>query len=285
MNTVADIFGRDKALVGMVHVQALPGTPRHQHSLKTIIAQAIEEAKLLAEAGFDAVLIENMHDVPYLRKDVGPEIVAGMTAIGHAVREAIELPLGVQVLAGANTASLAIAHTIGAQFIRAEGFVFASVADEGLLAEADAGPLLRYRKMIGAENVRILADVKKKHCSHAITADVDIGEWAKGAEFFGADGVIVTGIATGQPIRIDDLGTVRVATRLPLLVGSGVTPESVPNLCAYADGLIVGSWYKRDGDWQNPPDAERARELVKAVCACREAAAEKKKSLGGRVEV
>jgi uncharacterized protein len=177
-------------------------------------------------------------------------------------------------------------HTaVGGQFIRAEGFVFSSVADEGLFADADAGPLLRYRKMIGAEGVRVLADVKKKHCSHAITADVDIGECAKGAEFFGADGVIVTGIATGQPIRIDDLGTARVATRLPLLVGSGVTPDSVPHLCAYADGLIVGSWYKRDGDWQNPPDAKRARELVKAVADCRASHGADRPATGGRVRV
>jgi uncharacterized protein len=270
MRTAADIFGRDKALVGMVHVQALPGTPRHKHSLKSIISQAVDEAVLLAESGFDAILLENMHDVPYLKREVGPEIVAAMTTVAQAVREAVTIPLGIQVLAGANMASLAIAHCVDARFIRAEGFVFSSVADEGLFGEADAGPLLRYRKMIGAENVRILADVKKKHCSHAITADIDIGECAKGAEFFGADGIIVTGIATGQPIRIDDLGTARVATRLPLLVGSGVTPSSIPDLCAYADGVIVGSWYKRDGRWYNPPDPERARELVKAVRLCRE---------------
>jgi hypothetical protein len=181
------------------------------------------------------------------------------------VRHAIDIPLGVQVLAGANCAALAIANAAEAQFIRAEGFVFASVADEGLIENADAGPLLRFRKLIGAENVRILADVKKKHSAHALTADVDVGEMTKAAEFFGADGVIITGLATGQAIRIDDLGTARVATHLPLLVGSGVTPESVASLFAYADALIVGSWYKHDGVWSNPPDPKRAKELVKAV--------------------
>jgi len=186
----------------------------------------------------------------------------------------------VQILAGANQAALAVAHVIGAQYIRAEGFVFASIADEGLLDQADAGPLLRYRRMIGAEGahgaegeggggVKILADIKKKHSSHAITADIDVAETARAAEFFGADGVIITGIATGQAIKVDDLGTARVATRLPLLVGSGVTPDSVKDLFAYADALIVGSWYKRDGLWSNPPDATRAKELVRAVAAAR----------------
>lgn len=270
--TAASIFGREKAVIGMIHVAALPGTPRHQQSIAATIKQAADEAKLLEDAGFDAILFENTHDAPFLRREVGPEIVSGMTAVGAAIRAAVKCPLGVQILAGANRASLAVAHAVGgegAQFIRAEAFVFASVADEGIMDEADAGPLLRYRRMIGAENVKVLVDVKKKHSAHAITCDVDVGETAKAAELFGADGIIITGIATGQAIRIDDLGTARVATTLPLLVGSGVTPESVSDLFAYADALIVGSCYKRDGQWQNPPDKSRVKELMKAVKAAR----------------
>lgn len=267
--TATDIFGREKALIGMVHLGALPGTPSHRQSMAEIVEQAVGEAVMLAEAGFDAIMIENMHDVPYEQRDVGPEIVAGMSMVACAIRRSAPIPLGVQVLAAANKAAMAVAHASGAQFIRAEGFVFSSVADEGFLDRADAGPLLRYRKAIGAEHVHVLADVKKKHSAHAITGDVDVGEMAKAAEFFGADGIIVTGIATGQPIRLDDLGTVRVASSRPLIVGSGVTPDSVANLLAYADGLIVGSWYKQDGLWSNPPDAARARELVRAVEAAR----------------
>lgn len=269
MRSAASIFGRDKALIGMVHVQALPGTPGNTAPLPDIIARAVEDARLLIGAGFDGVLIENMHDVPYLQRAVGPEIVAGMSMVGCAIRRAIEAPIGVQILAGANVHAIAVAHAIGASFVRAEGFVYASVADEGLLADADAGPLLRYRRMIGAQSVAILADCKKKHSSHAITGDVDVGEVARGAEFFGADGIVITGIATGQAIRIDDLGTARVATTLPLVVGSGATPDSVADLFAYADALIVGSWFKQDGRWSNPPCPERAAELVRAVAAAR----------------
>lgn len=269
MVTTADIFGRAKALIGMVHVAALPGTPRHSLPMKQIIAQATDEAKLLAEAGFDSILIENMHDTPYLLREVGPEIISAMTMVACAVRGALKIPLGVQILAGANRAAMAVAHAAGADFIRAEGFVFASIADEGIMHQADAGPLLRYRRTIGAEHIKVLADIKKKHSSHALTADLDISQTAKAAEFFGADGVIVTGIATGQAIKINDLGTARVATTLPLIVGSGATPESVKDLFAYADALIVGSWYKKDGLWFNPPDANRVKELIKAVNAAR----------------
>ncbi len=152
-------FSADKAIVGMIHVRALPGTPHHRLSVEHIVASAADEARMLAEAGCDALIIENMHDRPYLNHNVGPEIVAAMTAVAVAVRNAADLPLGVQVLGGANAEALAIAQAGGAAFVRVEGFVFAHVADEGLMPNADAGPLLRYRKQIGAEDIAVLADV------------------------------------------------------------------------------------------------------------------------------
>ncbi|MCC6907354.1 MAG: BtpA/SgcQ family protein [Phycisphaerales bacterium] len=267
MNTGKTIFGRDRALIGMVHVGALPGTPHARESLDTLADGAAEEAVLLAQAGFDGLIIENMHDRPYLRRDVGPEIVAGMTRIGLAVRGAVgeTFPLGVQVLAGANRAALAVAQAIGAQFIRAEGFVFASVADEGLFDEADAGPLLRYRRTIGADGIAIFADIKKKHSAHAITGDVDIAATARAAEFFAADGLVVSGAATGQATSLDDLAAVRGASSLPVLVGSGANRENVVDLLAHADGVIIGSHLKQGGQWDRPIDAVRVREFVAAA--------------------
>ncbi|HVZ94901.1 MAG TPA: BtpA/SgcQ family protein, partial [Phycisphaerales bacterium] len=266
-------------------VAALPGTPRCRGALVREIAErAAEEAGLLVRAGFDGVMIENMHDTPYLAREVGPEIVAGMTAAAIAVRDAVKgaaksagaMPaLGIQILGGANAAAVAVAHAAGFDFVRAEGFVFAAVADEGLLERADAGPLLRYRKMIGADGgpsggggakrVHVLADIKKKHSSHAITGDVDIAETARAAEFFGADGVIVTGVATGRPANIDELRAVREATALPVLVGSGATAETVGELFKHADAVIVGSAIKQGGVWSNGPEESRARAIVKAA--------------------
>jgi len=263
-----ELFGVPKALIGMVHVGALPGTPSSDgRSVSEIAKAAAIEAKLLISNGFDGVIIENMHDTPYLKREVGPEIVAGMTAAATEVRAAIgdDASMGVQVLAGANRAALAVAFAAGAGFIRAEGFVYAAVADEGLLDTADAGPLLRYRSSIGAESVKILCDIKKKHSSHAITADVDLAETARAAEFFRADGVIVTGTATGRPTSVDDVRAVRTATSLPLAIGSGTTPQNIREIYEYSDAVIVGSWYKRDGDWKNPPDLERVKQLVAAA--------------------
>jgi len=179
-----------------------------------------------------------------------------------------KLVMGIQVLSGGATEAVGIAHAVGASFVRCENFVFAHVADEGLLATAEAGELLRYRRRIGAQGVRVFCDIKKKHASHAITADVSIAEAAEAAEFFGADGLIVTGTATGKPASAEDLERVRAASRLPLLVGSGVTVEQLPRVMPLVDALIVGSSIKEGGVWSNAVDRERCDRLVRAARAC-----------------
>lgn len=261
------LFGRPRAIVGMVHVLALPGTPRATERMGDVIRRAVDDARLLAKEGFDALLLENMHDVPYLNRTVGPEIVASMTAVACAVRDAVDVPVGVQVLAGANHEALAVALAAGLTFMRAEGFVFASVADEGLMPLASAGPLLRHRRAIGAEHVAILADIKKKHAAHAITSDVTIAETAAAAEFVGADAVVMTGAATGEPTAVGDLDAARCGTSLPVVVGSGATAGSVATLLAHADAVIVGSDLKRDGRWSNELDAARVRAFAAAAKA------------------
>lgn len=250
------------SLIGVVHVGALPGTPRAAESLPRVVARAVADARAYHAAGFDALVVENMHDRPYLRGGVGPEIVAAMTAVGLAVRAAVPLPLGVQILAGANREALAVALACGAEFVRVEGFVFAHVADEGII-ESSAAELLRYRRAIGAEHVRVYADIKKKHSAHAITADVPLVDTAHAAEFFLADGVVVSGTETGRPTAPEEVEAVAGAVRIPVLVGSGVTPE---NAGAYgrAAGLIVGSWVKREGHWANDVDPGRAATLAEA---------------------
>src|SRR5882724_2866116 len=254
---IRELFGVDRALIGAIHVGALPGTPSNVRGVAAIAEQAVNDARTYATAGFHGIIIENMHDRPYLKGSVGPEIGAAMAVIGAAVRRAVSLPLGVQVLAGANHWSVAIAHACGASFVRVEGFVFAHVADEGLI-ESSAGALLRYRRAIGAEGVRVFADIKKKHSAHAITADVDIVETAKAAEFFQADGVIVSGVSTGRPADADEVRAVSSAVSIPTLVGSGITPENMGNYTSAA-AFIVGSSIKRDGLWANDLDERRVQ--------------------------
>ena len=259
---IGSLFGAPRALIGVIHLDALPGTPRSRRDVRDIVELAVAEAGLYARAGFHGVMIENTHDRPYLKGTAGPEISVTMGVIGSEIRRAVSLPLGIQVLAAANRSSIAVAHACGASFVRVEGFVFSHVADEGFM-ESDAGDLLRYRRAIGADAVRVFADVKKKHSAHAITADVGIAETAKAAEFFLADGIIVTGISTGTPAAPEDVREVSASVGLPTIVGSGITPENISRYEA-ADAFIVGSSVKTDGVWSSPLDQERARAVVRA---------------------
>ncbi len=260
MKKFADIFD-SKAVIGMIHVQALPGTPNYNGGVKTIIEKAVEEALIYRGAGVGGLIIENMHDVPYINRTVGPEITAAMSVVGHEVKDKTGLPCGIQILAGANKESLAAANFAGLDFIRAEGFVFSHIADEGLM-NSDAGELLRYRKMIGAENILIFTDIKKKHSSHNITKDVSLADTAEAAEFFLSDGLIITGSKTGSSANIEDLKSVRKKTKLPILVGSGISTENIDQYFNYADAFIVGSHFKKDGFWKNDLDEKRISEFV-----------------------
>jgi len=265
LTTFRDRLGLPRALIGMLHVGALPGTPSAQTPLEAIVEQAIADARIYRDEGFTALAIENMHDRPYLRGAVGPEIVAAMTVVAREVRRDVNLPLGLQILAGANREALAAAHASGADFVRVEGFVYAHVADEGVI-ESCAGELLRYRRLIGADRVLVLADIKKKHSAHAITADVSIVETAKAAEMFLADGLIVSGPATGVAASPAEVRAVADGVRLPVLVGSGLSADNLSQF-AHATGFIVGSSVKRDGHWDQPLDRANVRAIVRAWSA------------------
>ena len=259
------LFGsRPKTVIGMIHVRALPGTPRHAGGLAPILDQALAEAETYRACGIHALMVENMHDVPYV-KNPGPEITAAMAVLAREVKRAQpQLPLGIQILAGANQEALAAALAAGADFIRAEGFVFGHVADEGYM-DSCAGALLRHRQAIGAGQIAVFTDIKKKHSAHAITADVDIVQTAHAAEFFLSDGLILTGAATGEAASVDELRAVYAATKLPVLVGSGITAENLKSYLPIADAFVVGSYFKQNGYWENALDPDRIRRLLDAL--------------------
>lgn len=187
-----------------------------------------------------------------------------MTAIAMEVKSECGLPVGLQILAGANIEAMAVAHAAGLDFIRAEGYAYAHVADEGLI-QASAARLLRYRKTIGAERVQVWTDVKKKHAAHAITADVSLGETAETVEFMGADCVIVTGSATGKAPKMDDVQEAKSHCCLPVFLGSGISEHNVAEFYECADGFIVGSAFKVNGLWSNTIEASRVTSFLKAV--------------------
>lgn len=266
---IQELFTNNKPVVGVIHVGALPGTPASRLCVEELAELAAREAAVYRDGGVDGLMVENMHDVPYLRSRVGPEIVAAMAVIARAVKSESRLPVGVQILAGANKEAMSVAHAAGLDYVRVEGFVFAHVADEGLI-QSSAAELLRFRKQIGAERVRVWADVKKKHSSHAITADVSLGETAA-AEFMRADAVVVTGGVTGEPPRAGDVREAKSRCRLPVLLGSGVAPSNVAEFYEDADGFIVGSYFKEGGVWSNAVDPSRVARLTDAVVKLRAA--------------
>jgi len=268
MGRLHQLFKHSKCnIIGMLHVPALPGSPTNCLSMSQILQRVETEVELYNKAGVDGFIVENMHDTPYcLSRDLGPHTTAAMAVVASRVREKVDnkLPVGVQVLAGGNKQALAVCAAAGLQFCRVEGFVFGHLGDEGWI-EACAGPLMRYRREIGCEEVGVICDIKKKHSAHAVTADVDIAETAKAAQFFRADGVIVTGSGTGDPASPGELEQVlQVVPDIPTFIGSGVTKDNICNF-KNAFGLIIGSYFKQGGNWENDLELERIQALIEAA--------------------
>lgn len=244
--------------IAMIHTQASPGTPKNSMAADEIIEKAVQEAQIYKKNGIETVAIENMHDVPYT-KQIRPEITALMAVIGNEVKK-LGLECGIQILAGGNKEALAVAKAAGLDFIRAEGFVFGHIGDEGYF-DSCAGELLRYRKQIGADNVKVYTDIKKKHSSHAVTSDISLKETAEAAKFFLSDGIIITGASTGMPASIEDLKEVK-EIGIPVLIGSGITDQNLRQYWDYADRFIIGSYFKKNGHWANELDEERIKRLM-----------------------
>lgn len=256
----------ERALIGMVHLAPLPGSPRWAGSMAAVVEHAVADARALADNGFDALLIENFGDVPFTPGRVEAATVAAMAVVADHVRQlAAPVVLGINVLKSDARAALAIATAVGARFIRVNVHAAAVVADQGIV-QTDAYHTLRDRRLLGAD-VRIFADVQGKHAVPLGTPDLE--QHARDLVHRSlADALIVSGRATGEPAALGDLKRVRDAVPgVALLVGSGVTPETAAELLSVADALVVGTWLKRDGDVRNPIDPARVRKLVQAARA------------------
>ena len=265
-NAVEAIFGRRGAVVGVIHSLPLPGSPGYDgQPMAAITGFAVAEAERYRAGGVDGLIVENHGDIPFSKPgDLGPETAACMAVMTDAVRRSAGLPVGVNVLANAPVHALAVAKAAGASFIRVNQWANAYVANEGWM-EGRAGEAARYRAWLHARDVRVFADVHVKHGAHAVTADRPIGELARDNEFFDADVAIATGQRTGDAATLDELRAVAAGTSLPVMVGSGVTPDNVGDILSVADGVIVASWLKHDGVWWNQVDPERLRVFMEAV--------------------
>lgn len=260
---LAATFGTARPVIGMVHLPPLPGAPGYQGSLDAVVEHALYDASTLAEAGVHALLIENFHDYPFYPETKEPETVSAMTRIAVEIRRSVALPLGVQVLRNSWQSSLAIAAAVGGTFIRLNVLTEAMVTDQGLITGV-AHLALRYRKFIGAEHVRILADIYTKH--GAPVARRPLAVVAQDMVHRGlADAVIVSGEHSGDPPRKEELEEVRRAVpSTPIVLGSGMTVANV-GLLRYADACIFGYGSKRDGNMSNLVDPDLARTFMQQV--------------------
>lgn len=222
-----------------------------------LVQAALQDAKSLINGGCDAIIVENMGDLPYVKGQVAAETFAAMTIVVEKIVQ-MGIPTGIQVLAAANEQAISMAYVTGAEFIRVEGFAYAHIADEGWI-DACAGELLRKRSQLQSK-VSIWADIKKKHSSHSVTTDLSLLDIAQGHRFCGADAVVITGKETGRATSLKDVEEAKKCG-LPVIVGSGVTATNAKHLTQHADGLIVGSWLKIDGNWRNPVDESRVKKL------------------------
>jgi membrane complex biogenesis BtpA family protein len=191
------------------------------------------------------------------------KVIALMTRIVKEARKRFEGPIGIQMLEAANITSLEIAAEADLDYIRVEAYVFAHVGGSGII-NGSAGKILRRRKELGAEHIKVFADVKKKHGSHSLTIDLDIKDEIMQAEFFLADGVIVTSQFTGMNPDKNDLIKAKSATILPVLIGSGMTAENIDEYLPLADGFIVGSYFRRNGRFLEKLEPERLHTFMDA---------------------
>ncbi|WP_413727368.1 BtpA/SgcQ family protein [Sodalis sp. RH19] len=271
-SAIQDIFSRNKAIIGVVHCEAFPGSPQYKgQSFAKIIDRALYDAKSYIEGGVHGLIVENHGDIPFSKpEDIGPETAALMSVITDRIKMAFGVPLGINVLANAALPALATALAGGADFIRVNQWANAYIANEGFI-EGAAARALRYRSLLRAEHIRVFADSHVKHGSHAIVADRSIQELTRDVDFFQADAVIATGQRTGDSATLEEIDEIRSATVLPLLVGSGVTPDNVGQILQRTQGVIVASTLKVDGVWWNEVEPARVKHFMAAARAALEA--------------
>ena len=258
-----------KFLAAMVAVMPLPGSPLYDGDDQKVLDHALADVEVYRKADVDSILFENDHDLPYIQPPLDEKGIALMTKIVKEARSRFEKPIGIQMLEAANITSLEIAAEADLDYIRVEAFVFAHVGGSGVI-NGSAGKILRRRKELGAEHIKVFADVKKKHGSHSLTIDLDIRDEIMQAEFFMADGVIVTSQFTGINPDKDDLVKAKRATKLPVLIGSGMTPENIHEYLPLADGFIVGSCFRKDGKFLETLEPERLATFMNAFLSARE---------------
>ena len=262
LKSFQSLFHHEKPLIGMVHLQPLPASPKSNMTVEQVIDHALQDVQALMDGGMDGLILENYGDVPFTGGQVGPETVAAMTLAAHQIRKQCQCPIGINVLRNDSRAALAIASILKCDFIRVNVYMGVVATDQGLI-EGKAFETLRYRAILKSP-VKIFADVFVKH-GHTLDQSSISNAAVDGVTRGLADGIIITGGATGQAVKIDDLIEVKQnLPNTPVIAGSGVTSESLLQILPHADAFIVGTSLKNNGLTENSVDALRVQSLVHA---------------------
>ena len=256
-------FKTNNPVIGVVHLLPLPTSPRWGGNLKAVISRAEQEATALAAGGVDGIIIENFFDAPFAKEQVDPAVVSAMTLIVDRLKGMVTIPIGINVLRNDAHSAIAIASCVQTEFIRVNVFTGAMATDQGLI-EGQAHELLRYRRELGSD-VGILADVLVKHARPLGTPNLTTA--VQDTIYRGlADGVILSGWATGSPPNKEDLELASAAAGdTPVFIGSGANWENISQLMQAADGVIVASSLKRKGKITETIDPIRVSQFVEAA--------------------
>lgn len=251
-----------KFVMGMVHCLPLPGTAFFKDDVNKITQQALQDADTLVKAGVDAIIVENMGDGPFgIKMDIAQ--VAALAAISARIAERVSIPIGIDAAMNDYEAALSIAKAVGADFVRIPVFVDTVEFYGGIITPC-ARNAMQFRKNIGAQNVKILADIHVKH-THMMLTHVSIEDSAKAAQECGADGIIVTGTHIGTETPLEIIERVKKVTSVPVIAGSGVKTGNINEQFKVADGAIIGSSLKEGGIISNPISYELTRELIEKI--------------------
>lgn len=257
--------GVARPVIGMLHALPLPGAPRAHGDMSRVLDAVLRDAEALASGGVHGLMLENFGDAPFFPAAVPPMVVAALARIATELKRRVPLPLGINVLRNDGLAALSIAQAAGAEYIRVNVLTGARVADQGVL-EGIAHDLLRLRRSLGAESVRILADVNVKHAAALGAPRAIEDEVEDTIQRGGADAIVTSGSGTGKATSLDDVRRARGAAHgTPVFVGSGISAATIGDFIDAADGFIVGTSLKRDGIPDNPVDARRVQELMRRL--------------------
>jgi len=255
-------FQKRPFIIGMIHLKPLLGSPKYS-GLNSVIELAIRDLKNLQEGGVDGVMVENFWDVPYFKDpSSNPETMASFARVICEIKKNVSVPVGINLLRNGCIGALSLAEAFELDFIRVNVLNEAYITDQGII-EGCAPYLMRFRNYLGSK-VAVLADVHVKHSYPMLQRPVE--ESAVDAEERGmADAIIITGSRTGNPPSLEEVKAVKEKVKIPVLIGSGLTPDNAKVLLKHADGAIVGTYFKEKGKIENPVDPERVKKLMEII--------------------